>query len=86
MKENLAGKNKTRGRSAETRELLRLLRSLYQGRLQAEYSGMKVVFFYLCFKLKAMFTFPIFETYFSLILFERTTVMEAKQIDARIGD
>ena len=82
----MAGKNKTRGRSAETRELLRLLRSLYQGRLQAEYSGMKVVFFDLCFKLKAMFTFPIFEMYFSLILFERTTVMEAKQIEARIGD
>ena len=33
-----------------------------------------------------MFTFPIFEMYFSLILFERTTVMEAKQIEARIGD
>ena len=47
---------------------------------------MKVVFFDLCFKLKAMFTFPIFELYFSLILIERTIVMEAKQIEARIGD
>ena len=45
---------------------------------------MKVVFFDLCFKLKAMFTSPIFEMYFSLTLFERTTVMEAKQIEARI--
>ena len=33
-----------------------------------------------------MFTFPIFELYFSLILIERTIVMEAKQIEARIGD
>ena len=55
-----------RGRSAETQEQRRLLRSLYQGRLQAEYSGMKVVFLDLCFKLKAMFTFPIFELYFFL--------------------
>ena len=47
---------------------------------------MKVVFFDLCFKLKAMFTFHIFEMYFSLILLERTTVMEGKQIEARIGD
>ena len=38
----------------------------YQGRLLAEYSGMKVVFLDLCFKLKAMFTFPIFELYFFL--------------------
>ena len=38
----------------------------YQGRLQAEYSGMKVVFLDLCFKLKAMFTFPIFKLYFFL--------------------
>ena len=66
FKENLAGKNKTRGRYTETRELLRLLGSLYQGRLQAEYSGMKVVFFDLHFKLKAMFTFHIFEMYFFL--------------------
>ena len=71
---------------AETQELQRLLGSLYQGRLQVEYSGMKVVFFDLCFKLKAMFTFHIFEMYFSLILLERTTVMEGKQIEARIGD
>ena len=33
-----------------------------------------------------MFTFHIFEMYFSLILLERTTVMEGKQIEARIGD
>ena len=39
MKLHLRG----RGRSAETQEQRRLLRSLYQGRLQAEYSGMKVV-------------------------------------------
>ena len=47
---------------------------------------MKVVVFDLCFKLKAIFTFHIFEMYFSLILLERTTVMEGKQIEARIGD
>ena len=47
---------------------------------------MKVVFFDLYFKLKAMFTFHIFEMYFSLILLKRNTVMEAKQIEARIGD
>ena len=55
-----------RGRFAETRELLRLLRSLYRGRLQAEYLGVKVVFFHLCFKLKSMFTFHILKMYFFL--------------------
>ena len=33
----------------ETREMLLLLRSLYRGRLQAEYTGLKVVPLDLCF-------------------------------------
>ena len=48
---------------------------------------MKVVPFDLCFRLKGTYTFHIFKMHFSLIIiFKRTTAMEAKQIEACIGD